>query len=113
MEKLLGKIESVSFGIGGYQDAMLGIHITLSGSGWGVCTEKTAWDSTLIKCSDHAKWTENDRSRFYDEIMRFISKILNEAKVKTVSELRGIPIEAEFEEAGMALKSWRILTEVL
>ena len=36
MEKRLGKIESVSFGLGGYQGAMLGIHVTLGASGWGV-----------------------------------------------------------------------------
>jgi len=29
MEKKLGKIENVKFGIGGYQDAMIGLHVTL------------------------------------------------------------------------------------
>jgi hypothetical protein len=29
MEKRLGKIEDVKFGLGGYQGAMIGIHVTL------------------------------------------------------------------------------------
>ena len=35
MEKRLGKIESVSFGLGGYQGAMLGLHVTLGDGSWG------------------------------------------------------------------------------
>ena len=34
--KELGKIESVTFGLCGYQDAQLGIQFTFSGEGWGV-----------------------------------------------------------------------------
>ena len=33
MEKKLGKIENVKFGIGGYQDAMIGLHVTLGNNG--------------------------------------------------------------------------------
>jgi len=36
MEKKLGKIESVKFGLGGYQGAMLGLHVSLGNGGWGV-----------------------------------------------------------------------------
>lgn len=36
MEKKLGKIQDVKFGIGGYQDAMIGLFITLGNNGWGV-----------------------------------------------------------------------------
>ena len=36
MEKRLGKIEEVHFGLGGYQGAMLGLHVTLGDGGWGV-----------------------------------------------------------------------------
>lgn len=111
METQLGKIENVTFGHGGYQDAMLGIHFTLKGDGWGVCTEKSAWDAQMIECSPHAKWTEADRSKLYDEIMRYVSELLSKAKVSTVDALKGIPIEATFD--GMQLKSWRVLTEVL
>ena len=36
MEKKLGKIEEVCFGIGGYQGEMLGFHVTLGNGSWGV-----------------------------------------------------------------------------
>lgn len=112
MEKRLGKIEDVKFGLGGYQDAMIGIHITLSGSnGWGVTNTKSAWDAELIECSEHCKWTEEDRSRQYDDIMRYISKLLSQAKVQSIDQLKGKPIEASFD--GNLLKEWRILTEVI
>ncbi len=110
-EKRLGKIKSAKFGIGGYQDCMIGLFVVLDGNGWAVCSSKCAWDAELIKHSEHCKWTEADRSKQYDEIMRFLSKTLSDAKVSSVDKLAGIPIEAEFD--GMTLKSWRILTEVI
>lgn len=111
MKKRLGKITSVKFGHGGYQDACLGISFSLGGDGWGVGTDKTAWDANRIECSDHCKWTEEDRSKQYDEIMRYISDLLRDAKVDSVDKLKGVPVETVFE--GMTLKSWRILTEVV
>lgn len=111
MEVKLGKIESVYFGLGGYQDACIGLNVTLDMNGSGVCDSKTAWDSNLIKCDDHCKWTESDRSKQYDEIVRYISDLLSEAKVSKVENLKGIPVEVTLE--GNTLKSWRILTEVI
>ena len=43
--------------------------------------------------------------------MRKISKLLSQAKVSEIHELKGIPVEVEFE--GMMMKDWRILEEVL
>jgi hypothetical protein len=43
--------------------------------------------------------------------MRYVSKLLKEAKVDSVDKLKGKPVEVTFE--GNTLKSWRILTEVL
>jgi hypothetical protein len=111
MEKKLGKLENVEFGLGGYQDACIGLSVTISGDGWGVSSNKSAWDSTQIVCSDSHEWTEEDRSKQYDEIMRFVSGLLSEAKVKSVSQLNGTPVEAEF--SGMELVGWRVLTEVI
>lgn len=110
-EKRLGKIEAVSFGIGGYQDAMIGLHITLTGEGWGTCTTQSAWDAELIKHTKYCNWTEEERSEQYAEIVRYLSKLFKQAKVKDVQELKGILIEATFE--GMSLKEWRVLTEVM
>lgn len=111
MEKQLGKIQDVYFGIGGYQDCCIGIYFTLGGTGWGVNDSKTTWDPNLIKWTKTCKWTEQDRSKSYDEIIRYISDLLKKAKVKTIQELKGIPIEGIFED--FKLISWRILEEVL
>lgn len=109
--KELGKIGSVKFGIGGYQDCMIGLHVSLEGAGWGVSDTKSAWDSNLIEHTEHCKWTEADRSAQYDGIVRYVSDLLRAAKVSSVDALKGKPVEVTFE--GMTLKSWRILTEVL
>jgi hypothetical protein len=111
MEKRLGKIEAVSFGLGGYQGCMLGISFTLGDGGWGVGDFKGNWDAELIKHTEHSKWSEEDRSKAYDETMRYVSKLLKDAKVDSVDKLKGVPVEVTFD--GNLLKEWRVLTEVL
>ncbi len=111
MEKKLGKITKVSFGHGGYQGAMLGIHFTLESGCRGVCDTKSTWDSELIECTEYCKWTEEERTETYAEIMRYVSKLLKDAKVSDISRLNGKPVEITFE--GNTLKGWRILTEVI
>lgn len=111
MERKIGKLQTVYFGHGGYQDACLGLNVTLSGKGWGICDSNTAWDANMIKHSEHFKWTEEDRNKQYAEIMHYVSGLLADAKVSKVSELKGKPIEATFD--GQRLKSWRILTEAI
>jgi hypothetical protein len=115
--KHLGKIASVTFGHVGYQGAMLGISFSFSfDECCGVSDSKCAWDAEMIECSDRNKWTEEDRSQKYDEIMRFVSKLLSDAKVSDVNDLSGKPVELEFDGEsclGSTLKAWRILTEVI
>ena len=65
----------------------------------------------MIKRSEHTKWTEEERTKGIDETIRFISKLLKDAKVDSVDKLKNIPVEVTFE--GVMLKEWRILTEVL
>lgn len=114
-EKKIGKIKSVQFGIGGYQDAMFGLHVALGGDGWGVSHSDSFWDVTMVERSQHAKWTDAERDKFFAEMVRRVSKLLNDAKVSHVEQLKGVPIEATFEPTGLGstIKSWRILTEVL
>jgi hypothetical protein len=107
MEKRLGKIESVKFGLGGYQDSQLGLSVTLGNGGWGVSDFNGNWDAERIKWSEHCKWNEEDRTIGYSETMRYLSKLLNDS----VDKLKGIPVEVTFE--GNILQEWRILTEVL
>jgi hypothetical protein len=111
MEKKLGKIESVSFGLGGYQECNLGLSVTLGNGSWGVGDFRGGWDAESIKWSENCKWTESDRSKNYDDTMRYLSKLLKDAKVTSVDKLKGIPVEVTFD--GNTLKEWRILTEVL
>jgi hypothetical protein len=111
MEKRLGKIESVSFGLGGYQGEMLGLHVTLGNGSWGVGASKCNWDAEQIKWAENTKWSEEDRDGWYSEIMRYVSNLLKDAKVDSVDKLKGKPVEVTFD--GTTLKEWRILTEVL
>ena len=111
MEKRLGKIQNVYFGIGGYQDCQIGIHFTLGGTSWGVTDSKSVWDPERIKCTENTQWTEEDRTKSINDIVRYVSSLLKDAKVDTVEELVGKPIECSFD--GNMLKEWRILTEVL
>lgn len=111
MEKKLGRIDSVKFGLVGYQDSMLGISFTFTSGSYGVSSDKSAWDCNMVKHSDNCKWNESDRSKQYDEIMRFISDLLRDAKVDNIMKLSGKPVELTFE--GNLLKDWRILTECI
>ena len=111
MSKKLGKIARVKFGIGGYQESCLGIFFTLDFKGCGAMDSWSTWDAEKIKVTEYTKWTEETRSADYADIMRKISKLLHEAKVESVEDLKGVPIEAEFKD--LKLVSWRVLEEVL
>jgi hypothetical protein len=104
----LGKITSIKFGV---CEGRLGLHVEFGGPFGGVGWRFTTWDPTKIKKSKHAVWTEKERSKFHDELVRLISKFLDEAKVNSVEELKDTPVELVFDNN--TLKSWRILTEVL
>lgn len=108
--KKLGRIEKVSFGYGGYQDVQFGLQVTLGDGSWAVGSFNGGW-SADIECTEHCKWTEADRDRAFSDTMRYVNGLLKDAKVKSVAELKDIPVEVEFD--GNTLKSWRILTEVL
>lgn len=104
----LGKITHASFGFGGYQDAMLGLSISLGGKAWGCSDFKGAWG---IDRSEHAKWSEEDRLRDLGKACMFLKGLLASAHKQCVSDLVGLPIEATFN--GTKLESWRLLDEVM
>lgn len=104
----IGRIQQVTFGEGGYQDACMGLSLTLGGQSWGVGDFKGAWG---IERSDYCKWTEEDRLRQLGEAVMFLRGLLTKAKKRHVGELVGTPIEATFD--GNKLVSWRVLEEVL
>lgn len=108
-EKYLGKISSVSFGKGGYQDCMFGLTLSFEMSGGGISAFiNGGW--TLERSPD-AKWTEEDRSRQQAEMVKKMIQIMKDAKVDEVYKLKGIPVEVTVEN--MTFKDFRILKEVL
>jgi len=110
IEKKIGKIQKVNFGLGGYQDACLGVSLQLGSDkmSWGVGDFKGTW---AMKQTTNCKWTEEDQTRIWGEMCRWVADLLSLAKVDSIDKLVGIPVEIEFE--GMRLKSWRILEEVI
>lgn len=107
-EKRLAKIKDARFGYGGYDGAMFGLTLSFAGPGWGVGDFKGTWAEPP---SEHAKWTVDDQTRIFAEAVRLLRDTLKAAKVRSVDQLVGIPIEVTFE--GNLLRDWRILTEVL
>ena len=110
IEIRLGKISNISLGIGGYQDCMMGLSVTLEGSGWGVNDFKGFW-GTGIEVSRNTKWTEGDRAEQYAEVMYFINSLLAKSKKSNLNDLKGVPVEVSFN--GNCLVSWRVLEEVI
>lgn len=107
-EKLLGKITSVRFGYGGYQEAMLGIWLDFSGKGFGISDGRGTWVTDPGKSHE---WSKADQTKIWGEMVRWIRDIMRKAHVEELSQLKGKPVEVTIED--QALKSWRILTEVL
>lgn len=106
--KELGRIRSIRYGFGGYQDAQFGLSVELGGDGWGVGDFHGGWG---IEPSPQASWTAADQNRNFAETARHVLKLLKEAKKTHVEQLSGIPVEVTFD--GNQLVSWRILKEVL
>lgn len=109
-EKRIGKIKSISFGRGGYQDAMIGICFGLGSESesWGV---HDFWGTWSMKRTDGCQWTEADRTRQLGEMVMKINALLSDAKQHDIADLVGVPIEVTFE--ARTLKSWRVLTEAI
>lgn len=108
MEKKLGKIQEVTFGHGGYQEAMIGVSFTLGGEGWGV---GDFWGNWSLDRSENAKWSEEDRINGLGKMVMKINKLLNDSNKHSVSDLEDVPVEVIFN--GNSLVDWRILTEVI
>lgn len=104
--KLLGKITRAEFGLNPDRLFLYGLELDFEMDGSGVCTFKT------VNLSDNCKWESiNDRMKALEANALEIEKILKDAKVNFVSQLKGKPVEVTLE--GNMFKSFRILTEVL
>lgn len=108
-ETQLGKIRSVKFGFGGYQDCQVGLSLDFEFKGSGCGT--FVGGSWNFGPDAHAKWTLDDQTKAYGETMRKIVELMKKAKVDDVTKLKDIPVEVTFNN--MVLDSWRVLEEVL
>lgn len=110
IDKRIGKIEKIFFGEGGYQDACIGVTFDLGSEkeSWGV---GDFWGAWAIARSEYSKWTEEDRIKSLGEMVMRVNKLMQDAKVHRLDDLKGKPIEVTFE--GNMLKEWRILTEAI
>lgn len=111
LQTSLGRIKNAYFGLGGYNDAKLGLHLEFSGSSWSVGWTEGVFDPTLVEWNKRCNWSQEERNENFVELTHLISKTLSEAKVTSIEKLKGTPVELTFD--GNQLKSWRILTEVL
>ena len=108
MRSELGKIRSIRYGFGGYQDVQFGLSVDLGGESWGVSDFWGGWGEPPSK---YAEWTIEDQIKWHGETANRIADLCRKAKVRGVEELEGVPVQAFFE--GMKLSSWRVLEEVL
>ena len=107
IKKKLGKISSVKFGIGGYQEAQMSFDLTFDMNGTSVGTGFGFWADWDHNC----EWSLADQKTCFAEMVEFIRDTLRKAKVTEVHELLGIPVEVTLD--GNTFKSFRILEEVL
>lgn len=108
-ETKLGKITEASFGLGGYQDIMMGASFTFEGAGWAIAEFRGTWADPP---SPQAQWTVESQTQLFADTTRWLKDILGKAKVKSLDQLVGVPVEVTIANDG-SLESWRVLTEVL
>lgn len=104
-----GWIDSASWRIGGYNDAMVGLDIRLMGKGWGTSVFRGAWHGER---SPESKWSEGDRLAEIGRAGLYAAELMKQAGVDTLEGLEGTPVQAEFDNS-LKLVSWRIMTEVI
>ena len=109
LTKKIGKILSVRFGMGGYQDAQFGISFTLGGDHWSVSDFVGVWAGEL---PNNAHWTEKERMRTLGAMCLNIANQLLVCKKMDVYELINTPVEVTFDSNERLFK-WRILKEAL
>lgn len=108
IKKELGKIQSASFGHGGYQNAQIGVFFAFEGDGWGTGDFWGFWNGER---NEDAQWTEMDRLAALGATVMRLDQILLDAEVNSVENMVGVPVEITFDHWKMV--SWRVLKEVL
>jgi hypothetical protein len=108
IEKNLGRIRGIHFGMGGYDDAMFGLTISLGDDSSFVTDFRGTW---AFSPSESTKWTLEDQTELWGVMCRWIVSLLQDSKKKNLLDLVGTPVEITLENN--RLLSWRILKEVI
>ena len=110
MKSELGKIERANFII--TSEGLIGLQLTLTGRNWGsVDTSYATLDLNKHPVRDGIGDDTQTRLSKYALVLKNISDLLHKAKVHSVKDLEGTPVEIMFENK--TLKNWRVLEEVL
>lgn len=108
IEKILGKITKAEYGMVRDYPFLFGLQLYFS---LGDGTSIGCGSRYTINISKECRWEESKRKDAIVKAVEEINRILKDAKVDYVSELKGMPVEVEIEKN--TFKSFRILTEVL
>ena len=103
--KELGKITKASFGKLYDRPNIFGLFLEFGGQSWGI------GDGGRYAFNIEYKGADGERNVAALKVADTVKDILDEAKVSTVDQLIGIPVEVTTE--GNMFKSFRVLTEVL
>lgn len=118
MIEKLGKIKSVKFGFGGYQDVQIVFSFEVGGEGWGTnVTYECGWGHVSKKelkdPKSTYKWTHEDRLKTLGEKAYDVVEIMQKAKVDSLDKLKGIPVKVFFESECGRNHGFEVLTDVL
>ena len=106
MQKYLGKIEDVYFGLDRDYPFLFGLELTFKFDGCFVTSTRD-----VVNIGETCKWTPEERSKAITECMDQIVKVMKDANVNEIIKLKGKPVELTIE--GNTLQDYRILTEVI
>lgn len=107
VEKMLGKITYAEFGKISDYPFLIGLQLGFEMNGCAVMDG----GRYSVNISKECKWTPEERAREITIIVEKINEILTAAKVNSISQLIGKPVEVTL--VNNTFKEFRILTEVL
>ena len=106
--KYKGKISSIYFGLGGYKDSKLGLHICFSfGMHKFICTSDATWDYHTVQHTDTCNWKDQARLDKYSDTVINISQLLASAKVRDINSLKNKEVTITMD--GLNLYSWELI----
>jgi len=107
-KKVLGKIEQVEFGCVHDREYLFGLILCLKTSDSSGVVDMHVVN--MSKSMTSVEWNTKQNEEIV-KMVKFVNKLLKDAKIKTIDQLVNVPIEMIF--SNNLLKSFRILTEVL